>query len=201
MESREELTQDSERVTGLRIIARNNYTLSNEQHVIVGPMNISSLAEIAIALDRTRDEGIERRGYSGTGGGAVLEVVFDSADPASQDTVGEEIATLEHLVLHGIPLGSAKLLRQFISQQSRDTVWTGQNHIPATCDQSRRLLASMRKGMWTLILTDEQAQFLRSLLEMAAGSQADTPELGSAGQREAELTDELLAMLATGKLN
>jgi hypothetical protein len=71
--------------------------------------------------------------------------------------------------------------------------------------------------MWTLILTDEQAQFLRGLLEMASASQADArrewvyrwppPSPGWAGgtggvspepNREAELTEELLAMLEPG---
>lgn len=57
---------------------------------------------------------------------------------------------------------------------------------------------------WTLTLSDEQALFLRTLLEMALQdgewSQADIPELASdpAGQRETELTHELLGMLEPG---
>ena len=58
--------------------------------------------------------------------------------------------------------------------------------------------------MWTLTLTDEQALFLRTLLEMALQdgewAQADIPELGSdqGVQRETELTHELLEMLEHG---
>lgn len=57
---------------------------------------------------------------------------------------------------------------------------------------------------WTLTLSDEQALFLRTLLEMALQdgewSQADIPELASAPgvQRETELTHELLGMLEPG---
>ena len=142
----EQATQPQEHVTGLRIVARNNYTCKNEQHLIIDPTSVSSLVDVAVMLDSCADEATERCGYSGTGAGARLEVVFNDDDPDDEEVDGEEIDSLDSPLLTSLPLGDPVVLRQFISSQRRSTVWNGQNHIARCVEHSTGLLARIRSA-------------------------------------------------------
>ena len=142
MQTRERAVLDQ--ATGLRLVGRNNYTQRREQFIVSHAQPLTTLADVAIALDLCADETTERRGNSGIGAGCRVEVVFDNEDPASEETPGEEITSLNSPVVARLPLGEGRRLRQFIHGQRRASVWNGSNHTTACSVNSEQLLARIR---------------------------------------------------------
>ena len=134
-----------EQPTALRIIERNNYTCTSQQHMISTTRELHSLIDVAIMLDLACEAAISRSGGSGIGAGADLEVVFDNADPDSQETDGEVIQSVDNSVFAGIPVGTnVRDLRRFINDQKSRTVWNGQNQITCPHSEAQALLDRIR---------------------------------------------------------
>jgi hypothetical protein len=141
-----EQTITTNQVTSLRIVARNNYSLKSEQFIITESKENPTLVDVAIFLDITSVENIERRAYSGLGAGARLELIFNGDNPDSDDTIGEEIFSLESDMLTKLENGSIQKLREHIHHCRTHTVWNGHNYIPQPCDQSEELLSRLRNS-------------------------------------------------------
>ena len=136
-----------ETITGMRIVARNNYSLQREQFIITHSASFDvsgpTRAEIAIELDEAVDEAVERRGYSGFGAGARMEIVFNGDDPDDEDIAGEEIESLEHSLVKNLPLGNRALLHRHIYSQRKSSVWDGHNHRPGCIYHAEQVVAAM----------------------------------------------------------
>jgi hypothetical protein len=145
----QELANTQERLTGYRLRVSNNYTCMDEQNMVSHATSAIgetlTQAEIAIALDECVDEDIERRGYSGTGAGAYLEVVFNDADINDRDSDAEQINDMNNALVKNLPLGDTKLLRRFIQHQRNSQIWDGHNYRQANCRHARELLEKIRQ--------------------------------------------------------
>ena len=143
-----ELHED--RVTGFRVIARNNYSRRNEQNLIVNAGSGADQGTFAIALDSACTEAIRRRGNSGLGAGAYVEMVFNDDDPEDKETVGKTVETLSHPLISVLPLvgqgSSIQSLRQAIGSAKRRTVWDGHNHVPQSYVYAATILEAAHKA-------------------------------------------------------
>ena len=129
-----------EKITALRVRARNNRTLVNEQDITTWECHGAGLSQVdvAIGLDRTNEEAIERRGYSGIGAGAVLLATIDGDE--------EEIESMSHPAVATLPVGDVRQLRHYISEARDSQVWDGHNHVCAGACYSQELLRAIRSG-------------------------------------------------------
>lgn len=135
----------TERPTGLRIMESSNYSCYNEQNMITDTRALTSLIDVAEMLDLTGEADITRRGASGRGAGAVLEVVFDNEDTDSESTAGEQIWSVDDPVLDGVPLGdNCRELRSFIRRQESSTIWDGHNRVVCPTHHIRNILNRIR---------------------------------------------------------
>jgi len=140
----------TERIVGLRVSARNNYTCTSEQDITAwrsrgnGPI---SQVLVAIGLDTAEAEAVERRGCSGTGSGAHLLALIATDEKLSEltDDDEEEITSLNHPLVRELPVGDVRQLRQHISEQRRSQVWDGHNHVSIPPDHGNMLLAQIRQ--------------------------------------------------------
>ena len=109
--------------------------------------NATQAGRVATALDLTREEAIERRANSGLGAGARLEAIFNNDDTANEDSVGEEITSMNDAIVCDILLGNdaRASLRKFVHSQRRSTVWDGHNHVECPHEVSAELLDSLRR--------------------------------------------------------
>jgi len=112
----------------IQIIARNNYTLRSEQRIITGtwsgdrrPIDCELVHEI---FDLAEAEGVERRGYSGTGAGARVVIVNEAGDEMEVKSPGEAIE-----VLGNLPQGSRMRAFKFRARRARRAVWNGHNFV------------------------------------------------------------------------
>jgi len=141
---------DSERIVGLRVSARNNYSCTGEQDITTweetGEESPITQVDVAIGLDEARAEGIERRGYSGMGAGAMLlaAVAVNDEEPGEDDD--EEIASLDHPLVQQLPRGEVRRLRRYIAECRRRQVWDGHNHVTVCADTCNVLLARIRQS-------------------------------------------------------
>ena len=135
----------TEQATGLRIVASNNYSCSSEQNMITetteGPL---TLVDVAIALDQSRHEAMERRGRSGIGAGARLEATFGADSPEDDDSDGEEITSIDDVVVRDLPVGAVGKLRHALSQARREQAWNGNNFIASPTQDMEDLMARIR---------------------------------------------------------
>jgi hypothetical protein len=125
-------------------MAQNNYTQPNLHVEKAKKLSEPTQADIAEWLDLADEESTERRGNSGLGAGAWLELTFDDDDPSAMDTDGERIDDLDHALMRELPLGNARQLRKFIANQRRNTGWDGHNHAQCPNSHSAKVLARIR---------------------------------------------------------
>ncbi len=134
---------EKEKITGIRIIGRNNYSLVAEQFII-GLSNSSPTQEdVARFLDLANEQAISRRGGSGSGAGAYVEALFDGDDPRDADSPGMEIYSVD--AASNLPVlrpnhKTGRSLRIFINEQKRDSVWDGHNLITCPYSNAQELL-------------------------------------------------------------
>lgn len=128
----------TERVAGMRLSARNNYTLAAEQDISLMERQFDAArpctqADVAMLLDRAENEEVERRGYSGRGAGCTAllrigEAGGIAADDADYEPQEEEVCDLAHPLVRAMAPGSLWHLRRFIGRMRRASVWDGHNH-------------------------------------------------------------------------
>jgi len=144
-----ETTGNTERITGLRIVAQNNYTCRDEQFMIEDTQDGEiALEDVAIFLDNAEDEAVEHRGNSGSGAGAHMEVLFNGDDPDDEGSCGETIESIADAqkIDPSLVFGpsATRALRKHINGQARSSVWDGNNHIRCCTDHSYSALAMIR---------------------------------------------------------
>jgi len=112
----------------IQIVARNNYTLVTEQHIVTGtwsgvqrPIDSELVHEV---FDIVEAEGVERRGYSGRGAGARVVIVNDEGEEMEVKSPAEAIE-----VLGEIPTGSRMRAFKFRARRARRAVWNGNNFV------------------------------------------------------------------------
>ena len=128
-------------VIKLELRADNNYTLRNEQNLLVEKWDNPTVADAAIAIDMAANEAIERRGYSGIGAGALILAVFD--DGTSEEIYLDDIA--HYNWAEETPRKSIRRRRQFVSATRKNGVWDGHNHIKCSFRASKALLWKLRE--------------------------------------------------------
>jgi len=128
------------RVSGFSVYASNNYTCSNEQHMLVQSFKPTQ-AGAAMALDYAAIKGVERRGCSGLGAGAVAEMLTDEDE---EDDGGERIENMNEPVIRALPVGNLTELRNFIKHCRKDRVWDGHNLVICGAHYSQELLDQQR---------------------------------------------------------
>lgn len=131
--------------TALRIIAHNNYTLRNEQHIRIMGYKLPNLTRQKInkLFDIAIGEGVGRRGYSGMGAGAEVYLEDNDGDEIRCESPRE---TLELLLAAGyqIPEGSLMVAYKFRAKLERKEFWDGNNHIGIRAVHTRQFIAAMR---------------------------------------------------------
>jgi len=116
-----------------------NYTCTDDQRMR-GSSFPATLQGLAQALDRATRDGIERRGYSGTGAGAWVEAEFDADD----DSLNVEIGSLSSRILtlcEPLPDGDKSPLAmiRWVGRFERAQVWDGHNHVCVRSEHVRAL--------------------------------------------------------------
>lgn len=134
---------EKEKITGIRIIGKNNYSLVTEQFIIGLSNKTPTQQDVARFLDLAEEQAIERRGNSGSGAGAYVEALFDNDDPRDADSPGMEIDSLDQC--SQLPVlrpgrKTSRTLRIFINKQKRDSVWDGHNYTPCPYSNTLKLL-------------------------------------------------------------
>lgn len=104
---------------------------------------ITSLVDIACLLDSTADECAEERGCHGAAS-ARAQIGFE-------DDTFEDIDTLDHPAVTGLPVGEPRDVRKALRRRDGETVWNGNNHIPFSTAWLTELLRRMRRPV---VLTD-----------------------------------------------
>lgn len=141
-------TMDDEKITGMRIVAWDNYTNPDRRVCsdYVWDNDIDQVS-IAMALDNTNAIAIKQSGCSGMGSGAELQLVFSDDDADDINAEAEKIDSMDHLLVRRLPQGKAKYLRKFISESRDKTCWNGNNNISYPTYESENLLDEIRNGV------------------------------------------------------
>ena len=121
--------ETTERVTGWRIVHRTRTYRGGQSITRSG--DVSTLLDVASALDRARLDDVDATGSEGNIGnaGTWVEIVFDDDDPEDEDTDGERIDDLTHPALATLPLGAVSDARRETSEYNREECWDGNNHV------------------------------------------------------------------------
>jgi len=136
--------ETTERATGLRMIHMENITYRDRRSIGETIDDIQDKTTVAMFLDEAAEHNIDNYGGSGMGAGCFVEATFDDEDPDDVDTSGEEVEGVNDPVFDGLPLGSHKELRLFMSQQRESSCWNGHNHVECPLGNSRRVLTMMK---------------------------------------------------------
>jgi len=131
-------------VTGIRVVANDNYTCKNNQFDVVHIETRVNRVSLAVALDMADNESRERKAYSGMGAGAKAEIVF-SGDILSPMAEAEEFSSLQSRAVQQVPLGTDAIrrLRKFISMNRNELSWDGHNWCLKPVFNSKKLLKAL----------------------------------------------------------
>lgn len=135
----------TERAGAVRQVQMDNVT-HRDRRFECGPVIVTDLVSVAIALDEAAEESIAARGGSGLGASAFLEallvpdgVALDDYEPDDDDDC-LHVDSWEDSVFSHLPVGPLKRLCQFICNQARSSVWDGHNYVSAPSMESESLL-------------------------------------------------------------
>jgi len=124
------------------VFTRNNYTQTDRQRDCVS-YHPPTLAGLAAALDRARLDGIEQRGYSGSGAGAWVEAVFD----VDVEDINVRVDGINSPVLAAcspLEVGASRLaLARRAGRLERERAWNGNNFVTVGADATRQLIETL----------------------------------------------------------
>lgn len=130
-------------------IRMENETCPNRR-VECNPRRCNTLVDVAMALDNAEEDDIDKRGYSGRGAGAWLELLdvenaYDAdGKPLNVGDIviegSERIASVFDTRLSGMCVGNVRRLRRYYRDQSNSSAWNGHNHVPLPLTNTHDLL-------------------------------------------------------------
>jgi hypothetical protein len=104
---------------------------------VIDEYRVTSLVDVAAALDQADEERIRGAGSFGMDVDAYAEAVFD-------DGTAERVYVPHDPVFAALPQGTAREARAFVTEQASATVWNGNNHVGAPYGHTRTMLEAIR---------------------------------------------------------
>ncbi len=132
-----ETTQQTEHPSHMRRVSVENETWIN-RYSRGKPVRIVDRLQVARMLDKTRALAIQKRGGSGMGAGAFVEVMWGNDDDAGT----QQLDSPDDPVLGDLPLGGVWHARRFATAHERTTEWDGNNHVAMHAEHTRSVIAS-----------------------------------------------------------